>query len=314
MNLHKSNSEETNEDERSVCPLRILVAILKTHSEKLPTLLEIQFLNEFSLNYIPLSSFQPKIFIESMMKVHAECTTAILENPTYLRKLVYKYNSGEREEEYIFSNNMSFYIDIMTLCFLHIVLVTKVEYVSPAMNDLIAIMRKKYCVAVSNFGELLINEITEMKVVISYPSVFIDLLYNFNNKISCPAFKRSCINILREWNLINIFCMPWLALIIPVIESEYKKPLALLLAMAVTLDTHNKSSYVLYQRIVTFYTSEVFPRNLKLTMCVNWGIIYKKKNIYKFAPYFTKLRKKAINLIKSIKVNDNSLEYTLHQI
>lgn len=46
------------------------------------------------------------MFIESMMKIHAKCTTAILKNPTYLRKLVYKYNSGDKEEEYIFFNNM----------------------------------------------------------------------------------------------------------------------------------------------------------------------------------------------------------------
>ena len=41
MDLHKSNSEETNENKRSVCPLLILVKILKNHSGQLPALLEI---------------------------------------------------------------------------------------------------------------------------------------------------------------------------------------------------------------------------------------------------------------------------------
>ncbi|KYM89602.1 Myosin heavy chain, muscle [Atta colombica] len=75
--------------------------------ERLPVLLEVQFLKEFSLTeVIPLASCQPRTIIESMIKIHAECTTAILKKPDYLTKLVYKYSSGEKEEEYVFSNNV----------------------------------------------------------------------------------------------------------------------------------------------------------------------------------------------------------------
>ena len=97
---------------RSNCPfLRILVTMLKNF-ERPPVLLEVQFLKEFSLTeVIPLASCQPRTIIESMIKIHAECTTAILKNPDYLTKLVYKYSSGKKEEEYGFSNNVSFYID-----------------------------------------------------------------------------------------------------------------------------------------------------------------------------------------------------------
>jgi len=48
-------------------------------------------------------------------------------------------------------------------------------------------------------------------------------------------------------------------------------------------------------------------------MCVNWGIIYKKENIYIDLLHIL-FYKKAIKLILSIKVNDKSVKYTLHQI
>ena len=105
-----------------------------------------------------------------------------------------------------------------------------------------AIVGRKYHVAYLNiFAPILINE---TKIVIAYPNVFINLLCCFNNKINFPASKISYINIIHKWNLTNIFCVPWLTLIILVIESEYRNSLALLLAMAVALNSYDKLFYV----------------------------------------------------------------------
>ena len=49
--------------------------------------------------------------------------------------------------------------------------------------------------------------------------------------------------------------------------------------MTVVLENSNKPCYVLYQRILTLYTSEVFPRRLKLAICRHLGIIHKEENI-----------------------------------
>ena len=151
-------------------------------------------------------------------------------------------------------------------------------------------MRNKYHISdTNNFNPLII---TESKIAFSYPTIFLHVLYyTNNNKIESPACK-----ILLKWKLNNTFCLPWLALIIPVIESEFEIPLALLLAMTVVLESSNKPYYFLYQRILTLYTSEVFPRRLKLAICRYLGIIYKEENIYRFVPYFTKIHKKARNI------------------
>ncbi|KYQ47428.1 hypothetical protein ALC60_13549 [Trachymyrmex zeteki] len=309
MDLHKSHRKETNENEKSVCLLNILVTILKKNSEQLPVLFEVRFLEEISLTeIIPTTLIQLRMFIEYMMKIHAECTTIILKDPTYLRKVVYKYNFDEKEEEYVFSNNMPFYIDVTIMCFMYIMQITKVGTVKFALNDLITIMKRKYHIPHTNVFDTPLL-ITESKIATSYPSVFIQLLYYLNDTITFPGTE-----ILRKWNLTNIFCTPFLALIIPVIESEFKTPLALLLAMSVALDRMNKPSYVLYQRILALYTSKVFPRIFQLQVCMYWGIIYKEEDRYKFAPYFTTFREEAKKLISSVKANDTSVKYTLSQI
>lgn len=305
MDLHKSDSEEINENGGNTYSLHTLVTTIKTLSRQRPIFLEVYFLNKFSKNkLIPLKSFNPRWIIDRMIEIHAKCTKVILKNPNYLTKLVYKYNSNGKKEEFVFSNNMPFYVDIMTICFLYIAKIIKFEDLKP-VNDLMTIMRTKYYIFnTDSFGTQII---TINKIILSYPSVITDLLC-FNN------VSPSIFNILLQWNLTKIFCLPWLALIIPVLRFEFKIPLTLLLAMAVALDSENKPSYVLYQRILALYTSEVFSRNFKLKMCIKWGIIYKKGREYKFAHYFTRLREKAVDLILSIKVNDPSVGYTLSQI
>ena len=73
-------------------------------------------------------------------------------------------------------------------------------------------MRNKYHISdTNNFDPLII---TESKIAFSYPTISLHVLYYTNNKIESLACK-----ILRKWKLNNIFCLPWLALIIPVIES-----------------------------------------------------------------------------------------------
>jgi len=305
MDAHKSDHKETIENSRNL--LDLLIMILKRYSGKDNQFLpEIQFLKDFSLTEIaPLTSCQPRTIIERMMKIHAEYTSVILKNPNYLNMFIYKYNFGEKEEEYIFSNNMPFYIDVITICFLQIMGMTKVDHVHPAIKDLIAIMREKYCVSYAKNFESII--MTESEIAISYPSISIPLYY-YNN-----IFNPSLLLLLHISNL--HFYLPWcswLALIIPVIESEFKTPLALLLAMATVFD-NDKPSYVLYQRILAFYTSEVFPRHFKLEICTCLGIVYKEEDKYRFASYFTKHREEAIKLI-SANINDTSIEYTLSQI
>jgi len=53
-----------------------------------------------------------------MLRIHGEYANFICNNPTYLKNFVYKYNYGEKEKQYVFSNNM-FYADIITRCFLY---------------------------------------------------------------------------------------------------------------------------------------------------------------------------------------------------
>jgi len=92
--MDKSNSEKINEITRGgdYPFLRKLVTMLKNNSEQPPVLLEIQFLKEFSLiDDVPLTPCQPRMIIESMMKIHAEYTTAILNRFLVILTVFWSY-------------------------------------------------------------------------------------------------------------------------------------------------------------------------------------------------------------------------------
>jgi len=118
------------------------------------------------------------------------------------------------------------------------------------MNDLMIMMKSKYCILCSDdcvrMGSD--SQITLHKVVFSYPSIIFGMFYYKGVTILNFLSK-----ILFNCDLTNIYCS-WLASIIPVLEIDKNTPLALLLAMIVVLDRENKPSYVLYQQILTLYT------------------------------------------------------------
>jgi len=313
MDPHESDREETNENRRNIyCPLHKLVTILKTFPQNLRVFPEISLLDEFSrTKFFPFMVFNPKWIIERMLRIHRECANYICKNPTYLKNLVYKYNYDEKEEEYVFSNNMMFHADIITICFLYYIVEEHETHRTQSMDDLMIMMKIKYRIRLK-YDERMMSDpqiVTLEKIIFSFPSIIFGMFYHNDVKILNFLSK-----ILFDWNLTNIFCSPWLASIIPVLETEFKTPLALLLVVIAALDVENKPTYVLYQRILTLYTSELFPKRLKLKLCKKLGIVYKTENEYKFASYFTTHRAKILDLLISLKRNDPSLEFTLSKI
>lgn len=299
---------QINEMEENSCPLYHLVMILKAISQTPSILPEIFFLHEFSCNMLyPIEVFNLKNLIEYMVKANEMYRNFIHRNPVEFEMLVYKYNSGEEVKEYVFSNNMMLYVDVIIICYLYYI----VEPCSPDHQlacDLMKMMKQKYFIKDESSNP---NEITLFQIILSYPSISFGMLhYNTVPILNHIKSFSQCFS-----NLPNMFLIsPWLASIIPVLGSDYKTPLAILVAMAVILDNDNKFSYLLYQRILVLYTSEIFPKSVKLELSKNWGIVYMIGNEYKYAPYFTINRENAIKIIILLRQNDPSLNYTLSMI
>lgn len=309
MDPHKLDCEEVHKDEENVCPLRRLVTLLtEFFSQRMSTILEILLLYKFSVTQVfPIIAFNPKLIINSMMTQHEKCMSMIHKDRNYLKILVYKYNSGDKVEVYVFSNNMTISADVITICFLNYIMKNPYYKQCQPMHDLMVLMKSKYIIQTDTEANLDPQMLTLNRITFSYPSVSFDIArYDKNNHVFLSLSK-------TFFNLPHVFCSPWSASLIPVLNSDYKTPLALLLAIAVMFN-ENKSCYLLYQRIVALYTSEVFPTCFKLELCKRWGIVYMIGNEYNFAPYFTTARGIAIQVISSLMTNDPSLQYVLSKI
>lgn len=310
MDSHKSDREEINKNEGNVSPLRELVMLLTNFSESMSIVLELLLEYQFSIiKLVPITAFNPRWIINSMMILHENCRRMFHKDPNSLKILIYKYNSGEKVEEYVFSNNMTIYADVITICYLHHVINRRSFTHCKLVYRLMKLMKNKYHI-IQTYKEMSLDRrmLTFHRIALSYPSISFDMACD-KDSFSFIFFSEA----FSHWNLPNVFCSPWLALIIPVLNSDYKTPLALLLAMAAILD-HNKPCYLLYQRVVALYTSEVFSKCFKLELCKKWGIVYMTENEYNFAPYFTTARESAINVISSLKENDPNLQYVLSKI
>ncbi|KYQ60184.1 hypothetical protein ALC60_00591 [Trachymyrmex zeteki] len=286
--------------ERNTCPLRSLVDVLNKKSTGRPTcILEIGLLSLFpdTSGLVPTKMFSPRRIIEHMIEMHGQTVKIILKNPSDVHKFVYKYNSDNEEKEYVFSNNMMFYEDIIIICYLYCTIVMSESYKDrefSLVTILASIMRKKYNIYDDIYQPETVSYkdleglISWFRIAYSFPSITFSILYHNFVEISLP----SCL-IFPNHDLPKVFHSPLLALIIPMLDST---PLSLLMAFAICLD--NKKSdrsggktpiCILWNYIYELYISQVFPISLKLRLCEMWGIVNKIDNEYKFAPYFKEI-------------------------
>jgi len=169
--------------EKNICPLRSLVDVLKKMSTDPPTsILEIRLLNSFpeTSELMPHELFSPKRIIEYMMEAHGNIMKIILANPSSVEKFVYKYNSEDgKEEEYVFSNNMMFYEDIIIICYLDCIKAISDSYKSEifrAAINLIRLMKKKYLIY--DCDPNCDQDVTWFRIAYSYPSITFSIFHH----------------------------------------------------------------------------------------------------------------------------------------
>lgn len=61
-----------------------------------------------------------KVYRNNERKMHVE--------PSDIDRLIYKYNSDNEQKEYIFSNNMTIYNDVIIICYLYCIMTIESEY------------------------------------------------------------------------------------------------------------------------------------------------------------------------------------------
>jgi len=285
--------------ERNICPLRSLVDVLNKISTSQPIcILEIGLLSLFpeTNKLVPKELFSPKKIIKHMMEMHGQTMKIIFENPLYIHKIVYKYNSDDEEKEYVFSNKMMFYEDIIIICYLYCTIIMSESYKDRTFSlvtTLASIMRKKYIIHddiyhPETLGHENLENITWFRIAYSFPSITFSILYHNFVEISLP----SC-STFSGYDLPKIFYSPLLALIIPMLDST---PFPLLMTFAIYIDNEKSIRRgtktpigTLRNYIYELYNSQVFPTNLKLRLCEMWGIVHKIDNEYKFTPYFKEI-------------------------
>lgn len=310
---------------KDTCPLRTLVDILQKISTDRPTcILEIALLNKFpeTNEFFSKKLFSPRWIIEYMMKMHGDTMEKISAVPEYLSKLIYKYKCDNEQKEYVFSNNMTFYADIITICYLYYIIKTYKYTKLRLVRNLFRIMKMKYII----HDDLNIykpwvkhndpKRITWLKIAHSFPSITFAMLYH--DIIDVPLFLYSAFS---NFNLSKTLCLSLFASIIPPLDDT---PLALFLAIAVFNDQYKQDKhmstdkmtplYELWKYIFELYTSNIFPTCLKLELCKKWDIIYMVKNEYKFSPYFRATRQIAKKLILTLRPNDQYLKCLLANI
>jgi len=290
--------------EKDICPLRSLIDVLKKTSTGPPiSILEIELLNSFSSEFIPNEMFSPRCIIEYTIEWHAKFINVISAIPSSKTKFVYKYKSEcGKEEEYVFSNNMKFYEDIIIICYLHCILTIRDSYKHETFRGvlyLVKIMRTKYLIYDKPNR---VKYITWFRIAYSFPSITYSIFYH-----NIVDFCVHPYHIFATFNLPKIFYKPLIASIIPKLDDT--TPLALLLAFTVFMCKKDRCDiftlYHLWRFIVELYNSEVFPISLKLQLCQKWGIVHKEENEYKFASYFKAARDDAKFLIRQLRRNDD---------
>jgi len=292
--------------EKNIYPLRSLIDVLKKKSTGPPTsILEIRLLNSFpeTSEIIPQEFFSPRWIIEYMMEMHGNTLKIIFANPSYVEKFVYKYNSEcGKEEEYVFSNNMMFYEDIIIICYLHCIMTISDSYkygTFRAVINLTRIMRKKYLIYDQpNCAKY----VTWFRIAYSYPSITFSIFYH-----NIVDFSVRPYYIFATLNLPKIFYIPLLASIIPKLDDI--TPLALLLAFIVFIHSKDRKYGIiplrnLWQYVFELYNSKAFPMSLKLILCQMWGIVHIEENEYKFASYFEIARYDAKFLITQLRKDE----------
>ncbi|KYN37285.1 hypothetical protein ALC56_08342 [Trachymyrmex septentrionalis] len=282
--------------ERNTCPLRSLVDVLNKISTGKPIcILEIGLLDLFPKTdkLVPKEMFSPKKIIEHMMEMHGQTMEIVFENPLYVHKVVYKYNSDNEEKEYVFSNKMMFYEDIIIICYLYCTIIMSESYKDSTFSIVTALasmMRKKYIIYDDIYHPKTLDHedlenITWFRIAYSFPSITFSILYHNFVEISLPSHL-----IFSGHDLPKIFYSPLLALIIPMLDFT---PLPLLVTFAICVDNKKrrgiKTAISIWNYIYELYNSEVFPTNLKLRLCEMWGIVDKIDNKYKFTPYFKEI-------------------------
>jgi len=291
--------------EKDICPLRSLVDVLKKKSIGPPTsILEIKLLNSFpeTSELIPQEMFSPRWIIEYMMEMHGNAIKIIFANPSYVEKFVYKYNSEcGKEEEYVFSNNMMFYEDIIIICYLHCVMAISDSYKCEtfrAVFNLVRIMKKKYFIHDRPDCD---KYVTWFRIAYSYPSITFSIFYH-----NIVDFSVRPYYIFATLNLPKIFYKSLLVSIIPKLDDT--TPLALLLAFVVFICSQERKGIIplrsIRQYVVELYNSKAFPMSLKLQLCQMWGIVHIEENEYKFSSYFEAARDIAKFLITQLRKDE----------
>lgn len=282
--------------EKNVCPLHTLVDVLKKRPNNI---LELQLQDNFPTDIFPKVLFIPKLIIQYMRNMY----TDIIE-PSNFIKFIYKYNSDDEEKEYVFSNNMTIYDDVITICYLYCVMISKFEYKeSQPVIHLREIMRKKYIICDSLDDST--EKITWFKIAYSFPSITFAIFHHDIIDVSI-----SFCNTFPNNTLPKIFNVPFLAPFLPQLIKDKYTPLAMLMAFAVLIDNNEKCSgektslEKLWQKITDYYFSDIYPISLKFCLCYKWDIIKMEDENFEYTHYFEDVCVEALDLISHLRPND----------
>jgi len=275
------------------------------------SVLEITLLEEFPTTdvVLPLEKFSPRQIIESMMEKHRCTAQNIWENSENLKTLVFENNIQ-------YTNNMEFSVDIYTICFYYDKIL-KYNIQNKLMQDIMELIINKYGINTEPQTEngainLDPTAITFRRIAYSFPSVMLDMFYLGSYSI----FLRK---IFADFKLPSIIFSPVIVSILPKLNDP---PIAILTTIALKLNDMcsgvNPDSKtplaIIYQRVLLSYTSTVFPERLKLQLCKKWRIVVVKENEYNFHPIFKVHRKKAKQLISTLRLGDPDLGNILSRV
>ncbi|CAL1678003.1 unnamed protein product [Lasius platythorax] len=324
--MDPTESQQRTTDVDNNCILLPLVNMLNDFlQDPRKTIVEIDFLNKFPSPEVilPEVNFSPRRVIEYMMNTHTYTNYKIERRPCLLKTVTYKYRVRPPIVNYfIFSNNMFLAADIITICYIYHVILTRKYINLKVMQDLFDMMVRKYGIKPDNMMHLDRNAITRFNITYSFPSISFPL-YGCEPDISKLSNFSHLMFTFPGLILSKILWCPMVALIIPRINS-FLTPIAFLVAVIVKSNQFVKDclkipNYTgmtlskIYHCFMALYFSDVFPKCLKLELCKRWGIIQEEQGEYKYADYFTTYRLKAIDIILELKSQDPELQSILSE-
>jgi len=240
-----------------------------------------------------------------MIEKHRCTAQNIWENSENLKTLVFEHNIQ-------YTNNMEFSVDIQTICFYYDKIL-KYNIQNKLMQDIMELIINKYEINTEPETENIDpTAITFRRIVYSFPSVMLDIFY-------LGTYSIFLQKIFADFKLPSVIFSPVIVSILPKLNDP---PIAVLTAIALKLNDMcsgvNPDSKtplaIIYQRIFMSYTSTVFPERLKLQLCKKWRIVVVQENEYHFHPIFKIHRKKAKQLISTIRLGDPDLKNILSRM